>query len=253
MGVQAYVGVALSGLVALVGIGCGGGGDGGAAKGGTGGTETTATAEEAETPEQDFTHVELEYRADAVVLEDVAVVQAALIRADYGAGELLFDSAFAGLEQLEVGSSALIGGVGVFHVLSREEAARLQASNPPVSPWRVVAVQAAVGVGLALIGWLVVGSSEVAWSLLYGAATVVVPGALLARGMTGRPAGMSSASHAVSFMSWELVKIGFSVAMLLLAPKVVQPLSWPALLVALVLCIQVYWFALLWRGRKQKS
>ena len=140
-----------------------------------------------------------------------------------------------------------------FHVLSRDEAAQLQASNPPVSPWRVVAVQAAVGVVLALIGWLVVGSSEVAWSLLYGAATVVVPGALLARGMTGRPAGMSSASHAVSFMSWELVKIGFSVAMLLLAPKVVQPLSWPALLVALVLCIQVYWFALLWRGRKQKS
>jgi len=29
----------------------------------------------------------------------------------------------------------------------------------------------------------------------------------------------------------------------------VQPLSWPALLVALVLCIKVYWLALLWRGR----
>jgi ATP synthase protein I len=29
----------------------------------------------------------------------------------------------------------------------------------------------------------------------------------------------------------------------------VQPLSWPALLVAMVLCMKVYWFALLWRGR----
>jgi hypothetical protein len=36
-----------------------------------------------------------------------------------------------------------------------------------------------------------------------------------------------------------------SVAMLLLAPKLVQPLSWPALLVGLVVCMKVYWVALL--------
>ena len=53
----------------------------------------------------------------------------------------------------------------------------------------------------------------------------------------------------VSLLSWSFVKIAVSVVMLLLAPKLVQPLSWPALLVALVLCLQVYWFALLWRGR----
>jgi len=34
---------------------------------------------------------------------------------------------------------------------------------------------------------------------------------------------------------------------LLLAPRVVQDLSWPALLAGLVLCIKVYWVALLWR------
>jgi ATP synthase protein I len=54
---------------------------------------------------------------------------------------------------------------------------------------------------------------------------------------------------AVSFMLWEFVKIGVSVAMLALAGRIVQPLSWPALLVGLVVCIKVYWFALLWRGR----
>jgi ATP synthase protein I len=43
------------------------------------------------------------------------------------------------------------------------------------------------------------------------------------------------------------VKISVSVAMLMLAPQLVQPLSWPALLVGLVLCIKVYWLALLWR------
>ena len=50
-------------------------------------------------------------------------------------------------------------------------------------------------------------------------------------------------------MFWAFVKIGASVAMLMLAPKIVQPLSWPALLATLVLCMQVYWLALVWRGR----
>jgi hypothetical protein len=33
----------------------------------------------------------------------------------------------------------------------------------------------------------------------------------------------------------------------------VQPLHWPALLVALVACLQVYWFALLVRGRPKNN
>jgi ATP synthase protein I len=53
-------------------------------------------------------------------------------------------------------------------------------------------------------------------------------------------------------MLWEMVKIGVSVLMLVLAPKIVQPLSWPALLVALVLCMQVYLLALLWRRPTRK-
>ena len=53
-------------------------------------------------------------------------------------------------------------------------------------------------------------------------------------------------------MFWALVKMGVAVLMLLLAPRIVQPLSWPALLVGLVLCMQVYWLALLWRGRTRR-
>ena len=108
----------------------------------------------------------------------------------------------------------------------------MRAEDPPLSPWRVIAVQAAVGVAVALLALLLTGRQEVAWSLLYGAATVVVPGALMARGMTSRLSSMSPGASAVSFMLWEMVKIGVSVAMLMLAPKLVQPLSWPALLVA---------------------
>ena len=137
-----------------------------------------------------------------------------------------------------------------FKSLSREEAAVLRAQEPPVSPWRVIAVQAVVGVVAALIGWAVTGRSEVAGWMLYGAAAVVVPGALMARGMTSKLTSMAPGASAVSFMLWEFVKIGVSLAMLVVAGKIVQPLVWPALLVAMVVCMKVYWVALLWRRHK---
>jgi ATP synthase protein I len=137
----------------------------------------------------------------------------------------------------------------VFKPLTKEEASVLRAKEPPLSPWRVVAAQVVVGVVAALLAGLFTQRQEVAWSVLYGAATVVVPGALMARGMTSRISSMSPGSSAVSFMLWEMVKIAVSVVMLMLAPKLVQPLVWPALLVGLVLGMKVYWLALLWRGR----
>ena len=71
--------------------------------------------------------------------------------------------------------------------LTREEAQALVANSPhAVSPWRVIAVQAAVGVVVALSRRSPLAGWEVAWSALYGAGMVVVPGALMARGMTSR-------------------------------------------------------------------
>ena len=137
-----------------------------------------------------------------------------------------------------------------FKALTREEAQALREKNPPLSPWRVLLVQVVVGVVVALLAVLVTGNQMVGWSALYGAATVVLPGALMARGMTSRLSGLSPGSSAVSFMLWEAVKILVSVVMLALAPKIVQPLSWLALLAGLVLCMKVYWVALLWRGRR---
>ena len=131
--------------------------------------------------------------------------------------------------------------------LTREEAQALSAKSPSLSPWRVIQAQAVVGVVAALLAVLFTGKQEIAWSVLYGAAAVVVPGALMARGMTSRLSSVSPGASAVSFMLWQMTKIGVSVAMLVMAPKLVQPLSWPALLVGLVLCMKVYGLALLWR------
>lgn len=140
-----------------------------------------------------------------------------------------------------------------FKALTRAQAQALAARQPAVSPWRVVAVQSAVGGIAAALAWLLMGEMSYAWSALYGAGVVVVPGALMARGMTSRFTSMAPGVSAVSFMLWELVKIAVSVALLVGAPKLVPHLSWPALLVALVLCIKVYWVALAWRGSRATS
>lgn len=130
---------------------------------------------------------------------------------------------------------------------TREQAQAWRERHPQVPIWWVVAAQAAVGLVVALLAWLVSADSVVFASALYGAAVVVVPGALLARGVTSRLGSMSPGAGAVSFMLWEAVKIAVSVLMLVLAPQIVQPLSWPALLVGLAVCMQVYLLALLWR------
>jgi ATP synthase protein I len=50
-------------------------------------------------------------------------------------------------------------------------------------------------------------------------------------------------------MGWSAVKTGVAIVMLMLASRLLHPVNWPALLAAMVLCMQVYWVALLWRGR----
>jgi ATP synthase protein I len=137
-----------------------------------------------------------------------------------------------------------------FKSLSREQAQALLANNSQrVRPWRVVAAQATIGVLAASIAGLIGTAEGLFWSALYGAAVVVVPGALMARGMTSPLTSMSPGASAFGVMLWSMVKMGVSVAMLLLAAKLVQPLSWPALLATMVLCMLVYWFALAKRSR----
>ena len=134
-----------------------------------------------------------------------------------------------------------------FKPLSREEAQALRANLPQVSPWRVGAAQAAAGLLCTAITWLVTQRSGAAWSALYGALAVALPSALLARGMT-KGAG-SPVAAAAGFLFWEMLKIGVAIAMLVIAAKVVPGLSWPALLLTMVVCMKVNWVALLWRAR----
>jgi ATP synthase protein I len=137
--------------------------------------------------------------------------------------------------------------------LTRQQAQALRAEHRSGSPWWVVAAQAVLGVVVAGVAWAVTGRVNVMGSALYGAAAVVLPAALMARGMTSRLSSMSPGVSAMSFMTWESVKLGVSIAMLALAPKLVPQLSWPALLVGLVACLKVYWVALLWRRPRREQ
>ena len=139
-----------------------------------------------------------------------------------------------------------------FKPLTADEARRLREKNPPVSPWRVVAGQAGMGLVVALAAWALTGKQNVGWSAGYGALAVVIPAAIFARGLTGRFSSLNAASAAAGFMVWEMVKIALTVAMLMAAPRLVAALSWPALLVGLVLTIKVYWLALAFAPRKRK-
>ncbi len=131
--------------------------------------------------------------------------------------------------------------------LSREEAQALRLRQPSISPWQVVVAQAAAGAVCALVAWGLDGRPAAVWSALYGAAAMVVPNALMARGMSRRASG--PVASAAGFMFWEMLKIGVAIAMLAIAATVVPQLSWPVLLLTMVVCVKVNWFALLWRGR----
>ena len=127
--------------------------------------------------------------------------------------------------------------------LSAEQARELRARQPQVSVWRVVLLQAVAGVLIALIAWGVSGR-QAALSAAYGALTVVVPAAIMARGITGRLASVNAATAALGFLVWEAVKVMLSIAMLLVAGHLIDGLSWPALLVSLIVTMKIHWLVL---------
>ena len=144
-----------------------------------------------------------------------------------------------------------------FKPLTAAQARELRVANPSLSPWWVVCVQGLVGCLAGLIAWLWTGRQTVGWSLGYGALAVIIPAALFARGLTRDMSALSPQGRAAGavfgFFLWEMVKIALTVTMLFAAPRVVPDLSWPAMLVGLVVTMKVYWVALVFRPRPKNG
>lgn len=138
-----------------------------------------------------------------------------------------------------------------FVPLSKEQVAELRKRQSMISPWRVIGWQLVATVVVGLLAWLFAGRVPVVMSSLYGAMAVVIPAALFARGLTSRMSSVNPGAAVFGFFLWEMVKIALTVAMLFAAPRLVTDLSWPAMLVGLVVTMKVYWVALFVRpGRK---
>jgi ATP synthase protein I len=133
--------------------------------------------------------------------------------------------------------------------LSKEEAVVVKASNPSLNPWRVVGWQMLVVLACVFLALVVTQKISVAYSIGWGGLCVVTPAAVFARGLMSKAALMNAGSATAGFFLWEMVKIGLTLAMLFAAPRVMQvlgqDLSWPAMLVGLVVTMKVYWLALL--------
>ena len=142
------------------------------------------------------------------------------------------------------------GGFGAdFVPLTAPQARELRQRMPGISPWKVIALQVGVGCATALLFWAWVGSTDAGWSAAYGALTVVIPGALFARGLMSRFSSINPVTAGFGFFVWEAAKLGVSVVMLFMAPKVLAHLDWLAMLVSLLVTAKVYWVALLMRPR----
>src|SRR6478735_7344270 len=99
-----------------------------------------------------------------------------------------------------------------FKPLTRAEAELFRQRHPALSPWRVIVAQ-----------------------LLLGALAAVVAG--LVAGRVGAVSSLSPVVSTVSMMGWGFVKIAASVAMLVLASRIVPGVVWPVLLASMVLCL----------------
>jgi F0F1-type ATP synthase assembly protein I len=96
-----------------------------------------------------------------------------------------------------------------------------------------ISLQAAFTLMAGMIAWLIWGSTQ-AVSLVAGGSSIVVPNALLALRLWS-----SAPSHApVVLMVGEFVKVGVSVLMLWLSYRVIENLSWGALIAGVVVALK---------------
>jgi ATP synthase protein I len=141
-----------------------------------------------------------------------------------------------------------------FKPLTAEQAQAWRQQHPMASPWRVLFLQVLVGGLLAVLTAWFSGQFRLAASVAWGAVAVVIPAAVFVRALSRQMRMRQPGSALAGLFVWEMVKIVLTVALLLVAPKVVSDLSWLALVAGFVVTMKVYWLAMAlgWMQRKSK-
>jgi ATP synthase protein I len=142
-----------------------------------------------------------------------------------------------------------------FKPLTPEQAKAWRQRNPLTSPWRVLVLQLLVGVVAAALTGAVSGQLRLAASVAWGAVSVVVPGVVFARALARQMRQTQAGAVLAGLFVWELVKVVLTVALLVVAPRVVSDLSWLALVAGFVVTMKVYWLAMAlgWMQRKAQA
>jgi len=141
-----------------------------------------------------------------------------------------------------------------FKPLTAEQAKAWRQRNPISSPWRVLVLQVAVGALMVVLTGGVSGQFHLAASVAWGVVAVVVPAMVFVRALGRQMRRTQPGSALAGLLLWELIKVVLTVALLLVAPKVISDLSWLALVAGFVVTMKVYWLAMAlgWMQRKSK-
>ncbi|MSQ65353.1 MAG: ATP synthase subunit I [Limnohabitans sp.] len=130
--------------------------------------------------------------------------------------------------------------------LSAEEAALLRQTQPPgISIRQVMLLQFAAGLSGTLLLWAL-ASTTLALSWAYGSLTCILPNLVFARGVTRPWTGHNAVTSTAGFFLWELVKWALALAMMLLAPRLLNPLNWLGLLLGCFMTFKVQWLVMAW-------
>lgn len=140
-----------------------------------------------------------------------------------------------------------------FKPLTAEQAAAWRAGQLSVSPWRVLALQALAGLVLVALVAVLTGRADWVASVAWGAMAVCLPALVFARALARQMRQAKPGAALVGLFVWELVKVGLTVALLLVAPRVVTDLSWWALLAGFVVTLKMYWLAMVLQMRRRRQ
>jgi len=140
----------------------------------------------------------------------------------------------------------------VYPALSALEAEKWRRLNPQTGMLELLVAQMATGLLLVAMAYayeFFFGQKGLAISCLYGVLVVFVPSVVCVRGLSSKFGQGNIGISVAKFFVWELAKIAMSIAILMLAPRWLgEDLSWPGLLVGLVLTFKGFWGLVVWRA-----
>ncbi len=143
-----------------------------------------------------------------------------------------------------------------FKPLTREEARQWRSSQPALSLRWLLMWQVLSALVLAVLAAWLTSDPVVVKSVLYGAAAVLLPSALMAWGVTSsamaRQVSGEAKASLVNFFVWEGIKLMLVLILLGLAPVVMDAVNWLALVAGLVVVLKVFGWVLYVQTKRRR-